>query len=142
MTAAALEKKLRKAKPVLLAALKKESADFSFYIISNREMEKIRKQLMMREDFKGREARKIASEKEVNVLAFPEPKGFPDPLNKKKMLGEVYLNKDFGGKDYATLGPLFIHGLLHLLGYLHWTKRDTIRMQNLEKHLWEEITSL
>ena len=137
-----VERALAAAKPVLLTALRRTDADFSFYVVGNREMEQVRKKLLAREDFRGREARKIAAEEIVNVLAFPEPSGFPHPESGKKMLGEVYLNSDFGDGKYKTLGPLFIHGFLHLLGYLHWTKRDTIKMQKLEKRLWDHISSL
>lgn len=137
----ALENKLDQAKPVLLKALRRTDADFVFYVVRNREMNKIKKELMSRPDFRGREARKIAAEETVNVLSFPEPESFPHPESGKKMLGEIYLNYDYGRGRFEVLGPLFIHGFLHLLGYLHWTKRDTIKMQKLEKHLWEIILS-
>jgi rRNA maturation RNase YbeY len=118
-------------------------------------MEKIRRTLMAREDFRGREARKIASEDVVSVLAFPEPPSFPHPASSEKMLGEVYLNRDFAApgsllgararastaERYATLGPLLVHGLLHLLGYRHFTKRDTMKMKKQEKRLWDLISS-
>ncbi len=136
-----LAERLSKAKPVLLKAVRCTDADFIFYIVSGREMEKIRRTLQARPDFRGREARKISGEKEVNVLAFPEPAGFPHPEIGKKMLGEVYLNRDFGGGGFKVLGPLFIHGFLHLLGYEHWKNRDTIKMKKLEKKLWRELTS-
>ncbi len=167
MVTASVEKKLKKAKKIILKALKKEGADFDFYLVSNKEMEKIRAGLMEREDFKGREANKIANEEMVNVLAFPASKDFPEPDKKKKYLGEIYLNKDYppfikrtkthfferktrssaperSPKNMAwnVLAPLLIHGFLHLLGYLHWTKRDTIKMQAQEKKLWEAITLL
>jgi ssRNA-specific RNase YbeY (16S rRNA maturation enzyme) len=140
MAARHLEQKLNRVKRIVLKALRREGADFDFHVVSNRTMEGIRSELMAREDFKGREARKIAKEKMVNVLAFPEPEDFPEPGRKKTMLGEIYLNGDFGAKDFETLGPLLIHGLLHLLGYLHWTERDTIKMQKLEKKLWALIS--
>lgn len=147
-----LELRLTKAKPILLEALRRTNTDFSFYLVNNKEMEEIRRSLITREDFKGREAKKIAVEDMVNVLAFPEPDSFPHPETGKKMLGEVYLNRDFlpagfgktkaGSLDrYEVLGPLFIHGFLHLSGYHHSAKRDTIKMQNLEKKLWAELMS-
>jgi ssRNA-specific RNase YbeY (16S rRNA maturation enzyme) len=158
MVKATLEEKLNKAKPILLKALKRSGADVLIYVVSNKEMEKVRKALLGREDFKGREARKITKEEQVNVLAFPEPAGFPNPGSKKKLLGEIYLNYDFKGSHPAipvpselkagtllerffVLGPLFIHGMLHLVGYEHWTNRDTITMQTREKKLWAELVS-
>ncbi len=128
--------------------LRLRDADFLFFPVSNREMNKIKRTLVAREDFRGKEARKIKKEKMVNVLSFPEPEYFPHPEGKKKMLGEVYLNLDYAlvetrgtegrGRNqlsYEILGFLLIHGFLHLLGYRHDGKSDTIRMQRLEQKL-------
>jgi rRNA maturation RNase YbeY len=135
-----IERSLAKVKPTLLKALRKEGADVLVHVVRNSDMENIRQALLERKDFIGREARKISAEEQINVLAFQEPSKFPHPESTKVLLGEIYLNYDFEkNKDrYAVLAPLFIHGLLHLLGYEHWTNRDTIRMQALEKKLWEE----
>lgn len=95
-----------------------------------------------------------------NVLAFPAPKNFPHPNTKLKPLGEIYLNPDFIAKDSpypnmmvtklrtkdyglwtpsselrAKLSYLFIHGLLHLLGYDHKKESDRIRMEKQERNL-------
>ena len=136
-----LERQLQRAKPVLLKALRLDEADFDFHLVSNKEMERIRAMLMARPDFKGAEARKIRKEEQVNVLAFPEAPGFPQPGRKRRPLGEVYLNSGYGNGDYATLGPLLVHGLLHLVGYRHYFERDRIIMQKLEQRLWEELIS-
>ncbi len=153
-----IERKLNAAKPLLLKAIRKPGADFYIHVVGNREMEAVRASLAARPDFKGREARKIRAEEQVNVLAFPEPAGFPHPDSAKPVLGEIYLNYDFHGEHpaipvppglrkgsaaerYAVLGPLLVHGLLHLAGYEHWTNRDTIKMQNREKKLWAALIS-
>ncbi len=77
----------------------------------------------------------------VDVLAFPEPRSFPQPDAPKgrRLLGEVYVNGDAFGKDIAYLRFLTVHGVLHLLGYTHEAGRDTITMQNLEKRLCQHI---
>ncbi len=72
--------------------------------------------------------------REVDVLSFPETKGFPHPESKKKFLGEIYLNENLKS-DPTRLRSLLIHGLLHLLGYSHDKKRDNLKMQSLEKRL-------
>ena len=136
-----MEHRLEQAKPIIFNALRLKDADFDVHLVSNSEMEKIRRTLVARPDWKGVEARKIAAEEAVNVLAFPEPAGFPHPESGKRFLGEVYLNAGFGGGDYATLGPLLVHGLLHLLGYRHYFERDRIKMQKREKLLWDHLSS-
>jgi len=77
----------------------------------------------------------------VDVLAFPEPRSFPQPDAPKgrRLLGEVYVNWDAFRRDTAHLRFLTVHGVLHLLGYEHEAERDTIRMQNLEKRLCQHI---
>jgi len=103
-----------------------------------------------------------------NVLAFPAPKGFPRPDIKGKHLGEIYLNPDYiakerleivpplagsrlpklssldGGRNLkleipAKLAYMLIHGFLHLLGYDHKKKSDTIIMQKKELLLMRRL---
>ena len=131
----ATEKKLAKLKKGLLSALRKESADFGLYVVPNAEMERLRRALRARRDFKGAEARKIAHEKEVNVLSFPEPKAFPHPETGKRWLGEVYLNRAFARLGADRLPFLMVHGVLHLLGYRHEKRRDIMKMEALERKL-------
>lgn len=83
-----------------------------------------------------------------NVLSFPAPKGFPRPDigQKYKYLGEIYLNPDYIKKEHLTINDsrftihdklayMLIHGLLHLRGYDHKRKSDTIIMQKKEKRV-------
>ena len=119
----------------LLAALNKKDADFELHLVSNAEMNRVRRTLLARRDFKGPEARKIAREKMVSVLSFEEPNDFPHPDSRKRHLGEVYLNLDFDRSNPGRLKVLMTHGVLHLLGYRHDRLRDTIKMQALEKKL-------
>ena len=135
----AREKKLLLLKKRLLTALRKEGADFELHLVTNPEMNRVRRALLKRKDFKGPEARKIAREEMVNVLSFPEPAGFPHPDSLKRRLGEIYLNLDFGRREPARLGTLMVHGVLHLLGYRHDRLRDTIKMEALEKKLCKTL---
>lgn len=156
MNIRSLEKKLERAKPVLLKKMRRPGADFSIVVLRNRDMEKVRNSLARRPDFKGAEAKKIRAEKMVNVLAFEDGGLFPHPETGKSYLGEVYLNLDwnpevlrFGEPNrrskasnrFEVLAPLLIHGFLHLLGYRHRSKRDTIKMEKIERLLWAHVSS-
>lgn len=72
--------------------------------------------------------------KVVDVLAFPA-KDFPSPEHPTKYLGEVYINAALARRDFPRARFLLIHGILHLLGYRHERKRDTIVMERLEQEL-------
>ncbi len=76
----------------------------------------------------------------VDVLAFPEPKDFPHPESRRRALGEIYLNRAFLGKKRNQRHAMFIHGLLHLLGFGHSHVRDTIVMERREKQLLQRVT--
>lgn len=70
-----------------------------------------------------------------NVLAFPAPENFPRPDLKSKPIGEIYLNPRYIEKHGENLTFMLIHGFLHLLGYDHERKSDTIIMQKREQEL-------
>ncbi len=77
----------------------------------------------------------------TDVLSFPEPSGFPHPDHKGIFLGDIYLNEEIFMGDPERGLALFIHGFLHLLGYDHIKKRDTIVMEGLEKRLLRKLKS-
>lgn len=110
-------------------------------LVSNREMNRIKKTLIALPQFRGAEAEKIKRERCVNVLAFPEPESFPHPETKKRMLGEVYINKGYARGSRGVMAYLLTHGMLHLLGYCHSRKRDRIEMEALEEKLWHRVLS-
>lgn len=75
----------------------------------------------------------------VNVLSFPEPEGFPRP-DKPWSLGEIYLNRVYARPTSRAEGVrMLIHGILHLRGYRHDHKRDTITMERLEERLLARV---
>ncbi|MBI4094581.1 MAG: rRNA maturation RNAse YbeY [Candidatus Liptonbacteria bacterium] len=78
----------------------------------------------------------------ANVLAFPDSRNFPHPESRLRYLGEIYLNQTASRGDFKGLIFLLIHGLLHLLGYLHKKKGDIANMEQREKQLWQHISSL
>lgn len=80
-------------------------------------------------------------DKKVDVLAFRESEDFPLPpyLKIKNDLGEIYLNRDLKPRDFERLTFLFLHGLVHLLGFSHEKERDMIEMEKIEKKIWRQI---
>lgn len=78
----------------------------------------------------------------ANVIALPEPDGFPHPEAATPFLGALYLNRGIvSGKPEAE-AQLLLHGFLHLAGYDHKKKRDILMMEKKEKELWRRILSL
>jgi rRNA maturation RNase YbeY len=74
-----------------------------------------------------------------NVYSYQAKKGFPYPGIKQKPLGEIYLNPGYILKEGEKVEFMLIHGFLHLLGYDHVRKSDTITMQRLEEKLLAEL---
>ncbi|MDP3881242.1 MAG: rRNA maturation RNAse YbeY [bacterium] len=77
-----------------------------------------------------------------NVYAYEFPKGFPSPQTKATALGEIYLNPKIIKEQGYSLNYMAIHGFLHLLGYEHKAKSDTIAMEMLEQKLLKEFKSI
>lgn len=90
---------------------------------------------------KGLASLKKNKDKKVDVLAFRESEDFPLPpyLKIKNDLGEIYLNWDLKPRDFERLTFLFLHGLVHLLGFSHEKERDMIEMEKIEKKIWRQI---
>jgi rRNA maturation RNase YbeY len=141
MTKAAAIRRLKSLENLLFKKLKIKNSRLELSLLSNREMDAVRENLALRPDFKGPEARKIKEEEYVSVLAFPETRGFPHPEDRRQKLGEIYLNYEFAKGDLDVLRYLFIHGLLHLLGFKHLRERDRIHMEKLEKKLFIQAIS-
>ena len=92
-------------------------------------------------DMRAMKLRYLGVDRElVDVLAFPEGEDFPHPDDPAR-IGEIYLNWDAFQGDYARLRFLLVHGILHLLGYTHDGKDDTMAMEALETTLCRRIAS-
>ncbi|MBI4085981.1 MAG: rRNA maturation RNase YbeY [Candidatus Liptonbacteria bacterium] len=125
-----LEKKLRKVsenilKTVDLRKTVRKKADI--FLLPHKEMLRLKKKFLPSE--KG----------PPNVLAFPEPKHWPQPEKRGIKLGEIYLNLDLAKGDIRELSRLLIHGVLHLLGYHHKKKSDRMKMEKLEKNVIRKL---
>ena len=123
----AYEKKLIQLVPVIFAYLKKPKAQVTVTLLSDAQMRVLEKKYMHKE------------KKIVNVLSFKTPDGFPHPENPLKTVGDVYINWDIHQKEKSRMKFLLVHGILHILGYRHGTKHDSMRMQNLEKRICRHI---
>jgi len=75
----------------------------------------------------------------ANTLSFKAVPDFPDPENKEKPLGEIYINLDITKGKLEEILPLLIHSFLHLLGYHHQKERDMIAMNRLAENLLKEV---
>lgn len=82
---------------------------------------------------------------ETDVLAF---EGFEvNPENDFQMLGDILISVPIAQKQALemnhSLGDeikiLIIHGLLHLLGYDHVTKKDEEKMFTIQRHMAEWV---
>lgn len=107
----------------VLKILKKDNVLVEIYLADSRKMRFLNKK------FRNKD-------KAADILSFVEPKNFTLPPSKAKKLGEIYLK--LPPADFP-LNQLVIHGLLHLLGYTHKSKNDTILMEKREKFLISKI---
>ena len=134
------EKTTKKRAEKILKTLKIKNAAVEINLINNSKMRLINKK------FRGKNMA-------TNILSFVESKNFPHPELKRgksgpknRFLGEIYLNinkvADFSGnKSHLGLDQLLAHGLLHLLGYIHNTKNDRMKMERKERGVLSRITT-
>ena len=124
-----IQKFLEKTSVQVLHELKQEDASVRIFLLRSEPMRQLARDYLHKE------------KDIVDVLSFPEPQGFPHPDVQGKFLGEIYLNWEIFKKDIPYLSFLMVHGILHLLGYTHEEKHDTMSMQRLEKRLCKHIVS-
>ena len=79
-----------------------------------------------------------------NVLAYPAPDNFPRPdLLLHRDLGELYINPEYIASHHEDFTFMAVHAFLHLLGYDHHGKHDTVKMEAKEHEvLASVITSI
>jgi ssRNA-specific RNase YbeY (16S rRNA maturation enzyme) len=112
----------------VLQELRVKNASVDIILLPARDLARLKKRFGLRK-----------SGKTPDVLAFPEPRNFPHPeRHGKRLLGEVYLNRELGLK---RLEFLLIHGVLHLVGFAHERKGDILKMEKQEKRLMRLMTN-
>lgn len=127
-----VEHTLARVAQAVLRSLRLNAYEVEVFLLGKREMEALKRKCTQ-----GRRPQKA-----VDVLAFEEKGFFPHPERRRRLLGEVYLNRDLHSGDRKRLSFLLIHGILHCAGYRHRTRRDTMVMEGLEKKLWHRVSSL
>jgi probable rRNA maturation factor len=131
-----LEKKFKKSEGEIkqsardsLSRLGKDGFFLEIYLVGNREIR------FLNGKFRGKN-------KVTNVLSFTASPEFPFVGADKKLrpLGEIYLAPDYLEKRGDDPVFLVVHGILHLLGYTHETRRDRIRMEKAEDRVFSAIS--
>ena len=120
-----------------LSLIKKNNCTFSLLLSGDNEVKKL--------NFKFRKKNKT-----TDILSFPSyEKELLNRLLKKKLkklyLGDIIINLNKikkGTKDESfdsSFDKIWIHGLVHLLGYRHKSNRDFSIMRKLENKLLQSI---
>jgi len=124
-----LEKEAKRVLEEALLILRKKNFLLEVFLINDRQIRGLNR------EFRGKDvATNVLSFEGVEAPEFIEVKKGRD--KKFKSLGEIYLAPDYILKKKQDFLKLAIHGLLHLFGYKHETKSDTISMQKLEERIW------
>lgn len=93
--------------------------------------------LLSKEDISDINKTYRSKEGPTNVISIPDPEEMPEVDTKH--LGEIYLCPEIIEERREDIIYLAIHGLLHLLGYTHKDKSDTMKMEEKEKELLDQI---
>ena len=126
-----LVKRLRKIQKKI-NLLKKNKVNFTLLLSGEQEIKKLNKKFRKKN-------------KSTDVLSFPshEKKVLQKLLKKKDQLylGDIIINltkivKQSRNQDFAfTFDKIWIHGLVHLLGYRHHLNKDFSTMQKIENKI-------
>lgn len=123
-----LEKRALLSSKKILKYLRRKNLALEVFIVSDARIKTL--------NFKFRGKNKAA-----NVLSF-ELKDWPAFLRGQKFfrpIGEVYLAPDCIKRKKENFERMLIHGILHLLGYDHQKKDDSIRMERAERRVFQEF---
>jgi len=78
-------------------------------------------------------------DKATNVLSFCEPEEFRGVPSDKKYLGEIYISPAYIRFYKQDIKHMVVHGILHLLGFDHETKKEREEMERKEKELLAKL---
>ena len=124
--AAGIRQIIRKAAKLL----RKNNFQVEVYLINNQQMLKLNRR------FRGRN-------KLTTVLSFPSSTGFLYPKNFPPYQGEIFLNLSSIRKEaqcykislQQNIKRVLVHGLLHLFGFNHKNRKETLKMEALEQRI-------
>ena len=122
---------INKALNTLQSEIKMENKKISFKICSSLEAKKFNKEFRKKNQ-------------PTNVLAFPSD---DDMFSLPNHLGDILICDELALKEAVSLGidfderftHLAIHGILHLLGYLHNTESTAYIMETLESKIMSKL---
>ncbi len=137
-----LKPRLRRHLLGVLRRLGKKHVHVDVSLVTDDEIQKLNQQF-----------RHIDRVTDVLSFALEDALGVPQP---RKMLGDIVISLDTARRQAADIAhksqqpygmteeTLFLatHGLLHLLGHDHQTRRDAVAMQHLERLLISDVTRL
>ena len=112
----------------------KGRSEVNVIIIDNKEIKAISKQYKKKD-------------KATDVLSFPSDwQELKDKIG-YNMFGDIFIShekvttqaKKFGHSEKREWGYLFVHGLLHLIGYDHMNKKDEKEMNGLAKIIMTKV---
>lgn len=116
------EKQVKIIVKAALAFLKKKGVYLEIFLVSKEVMRTLNKLYRQKN-------------KPTNILSFPVYSFFPSAYSNFQFLGEIYISPFYILEQGEDLKKIVIHGLLHLLGYTHQQKSDTMKMEALEEKL-------
>jgi probable rRNA maturation factor len=118
-----------------------------FFILKLEEIKNSHLEVFLVSENKIKEINKIyrKKNKSTNVLTFSyfnlEEKKMLRPDLNKKFLGEIFLAPDFIKRKKEDILYILIHGFLHLIGYVHSGKKNSIIMENKEREIISKFIS-
>ncbi len=88
-------------------------------------------------------------DKPTDVITFAAMEGDVFQFDEIQELGDIFINtnaiaeqaKEYGHSEQREFGFLFVHGLLHTLGYDHMNKEDESKMIAVQKAILDPIIS-
>lgn len=130
-----LEKKLNLLAEIALKKLRKSRRSAPVFLLDGKKMASLKLKYAKKKPRKVALRQRGKPKNQVDVLAFPEPAGFPAQHLRKNPIGEIYVNRGIAKSDFERARFLVVHGLLHLLGFSHDKKTDILLMEKEEKKL-------
>jgi probable rRNA maturation factor len=120
-------KKLEELAEAVFSELGEEGAILDIYLVPDRMMRKINR------DFRGKD-------RPTTVLSFAPAPG-PRPDGTASFFGEIYLAPEFIKSHNESIGRLLVHGILHLCGFGHESRKERARMEKQEEKLEKTFSS-
>jgi len=115
------EKNLEKIALSALGYLKEKGVGVDVFLVGNPRM-------------RGLNNSYLGKDAPTNVISIEAPP-FPNASSLCRPVGEIYLCPPYIREHRDDIEYMLIHGLLHLLGFLHETKSDRMVMETAERKI-------